>query len=97
MNPGKSLSPLRSISESALTDSSEEADVLTGIWEQAIKERGDEVLEKYIDLLKYNHTSADVSLAESKITKTTAELIWRYLSRTAKGGIYYCEKHGDRV
>lgn len=83
----------------SMTTSSKEAEVLVGIWDQAIQHHGNDVLDKYIDLLQDHHSCADVTLAEIKIPKPLAEIIWQrlYTVATAQNRFYYCENYGDKT
>ncbi len=80
-----------------LTDPSEEADQLRSIWEQAIDKRH-ELVDKYVNLLQHHQDCGDISLAENKVAKATAEKIWANLfSKTDGERFYFRERDGNHV
>ncbi|KAI9878014.1 MAG: hypothetical protein M1830_002172 [Pleopsidium flavum] len=77
-----------------LTDPSEEANQLRSIWEQAVDKR-DELVDKYVNLLQHHQDCGDISLAESKVRKATAEKIWANLFSKVDGERFYFREGDD--
>jgi hypothetical protein len=79
-----------------LTDPSEEADQLRSIWEQAIDKRH-ELVDKYVNLLQHHQDCGDISLAENKVAKATAEKIWANLFPRLTANVSISVRDGNHV
>ena len=82
-----------------LIDSRRQAEILASIWESAIKQDKDTILPRYVDLLRYHPSAADVGFADHVVSALTANHIWAALLREAieNGLFYYCQGRADTV
>lgn len=80
-----------------LRNSSEEADILASIWEEAIHKRGKDVLQPFINMFQDDPHCRDIREAQYRLTFSAAEAIWTHLVPFGEGGFYYNEKYGEKV
>ena len=73
-----------------LARSSQEARDLASIWEQAVNQHGDSLMDKYTDLFRENERCADIAGAEENISRSLAEAMWDRLRRKAPNKFFYC-------
>lgn len=72
-----------------LMDQEEESRMLAMIWEQSIISRGDEITRKYLWLLCSRKIFPDISMAEEKVTITTAKTLWKYMRTKGPNRFFY--------
>lgn len=76
-----------------LIGSRQEARQIYSIWTAAIHQEGGHIVDKYVTLLQEHHNCADVSYAESMVTKDVAAKIWaNLLQKAGSDGFYVSEK-----
>lgn len=80
-----------------LISSRQEARQIYSIWTAAIDQEGEHIVDKYATLLQKHQNCADVSYAETMVTKDVAERIWaNLLQKAGSDGFYVSESdHAD--
>lgn len=70
----------------------EEHKMLAAIWAEAIREKGDDIIDRYITLFEKHEKCADISMAHNQISRPTTERIWTRLRKRSPGAFFYSDK-----
>lgn len=68
--------------------------MLAKIWEQAMIKKGDNVVDRYINLFRNHPQCLDIQSADTMVSKSAAQVIWTRLRTSYPDAFFFPNKIG---